>query len=243
MSADYFLLDDRRVAFRPGQTIMDAAMAAGIYIPHLCHQPGFTPQGSCKLCTVDVDGRPASACTTPAREGIVVENDTAALNDDRRTLLELLFVEGNHICPSCERSGDCQLQALAYHLGLVQYRFEHFYPRRGIDASHPDFILDRDRCILCELCVRASRDIDGKNVFGIGQRGIASRLLVNAGSDRLGDTDLDLADVAARVCPVGALLPRRRAFEVPIGSRTYDLKPISVVALEGAQAAKERDDG
>lgn len=243
MTAGYFLLDDRPVAFRPGQTIIEAATAAGVYIPHLCHQPGFKPQGSCKLCTVNVDGRPASACTTPAREGIVVENDTPALNDDRRTLLELLFVEGNHICPACEKSGDCQLQALAYHLGLVEYRFEHFYPRRGIDASHPDIVLDRDRCILCELCVRASRDVDGKNVFGIGQRGIASRLIVNAASGCLGDTDIDIDDVAARICPVGALMIKRCAFEVPIGSRTYDLKPISVVALEGAQAVKENGDG
>ena len=237
-----FIIDGQSVAFRAGETIMDAATAAGIYIPHLCHQPGFKPQGSCKLCTVQVDGRPGSACTTPAREGMVVENDTPALNDDRRTLLEMLFVEGNHICPACEKSGDCQLQALAYHLGLVEYRFEHFYPRRGIDASHPDVVLDRDRCILCELCVRASRDVDGKNVFGIGGRGIGSRLIVNATSGLLGDTDLDASDVAAQVCPVGALMLKRRAFEVPIGQRTYDLKPISVVALENAQAMKERND-
>lgn len=241
MTSGHFSIDGRSVAFHAGETIMDAATAAGIYIPHLCHRRGFTPQGSCKLCTVHVDGRPASACTTPAREGMKVENDTAALNDDRRTLLEMLFVEGNHICPACEKSGDCQLQALAYHLGLVEYRFEHFYPRRGIDASHPDVILDRDRCILCELCVRASRDVDGKNVFGIGGRGIGSRLIVNASSGLLGDTNLAADDVAVSVCPVGSLMLKRRAFEVPIGQRTYDLKPISVVALEGVQAVKENE--
>jgi [NiFe] hydrogenase diaphorase moiety small subunit len=176
MSASRFILDGKPVPFRPGQTIMEAAAEAGVYIPHLCYQPGYSPHGSCKLCTVVVDGQPMSACTTKARDGIAVENDTPALNADRRALTEMLFVEGNHICPACEQTGNCQLQAVAYHLELATYRFEHFYPPRSLDASHPDIVLDRNRCILCDLCVRASREIDRKNVFEIGGRGIASHL-------------------------------------------------------------------
>jgi [NiFe] hydrogenase diaphorase moiety small subunit len=126
---------------------------------------------------------------------------------------------------------------------VTALRFEHFYPPRSIDASHPDVLLDRNRCILCELCVRASRDIDGKNVFGIGGRGLQSRVIVNAASGRLGDTDLAVTDAAVRVCPVGAILVKRRAFAVPIGRRTYDLRPISAVALEATRAAGECADG
>jgi [NiFe] hydrogenase diaphorase moiety small subunit len=236
-----FTIDGAVVPFREGQTIMDAAAAAGIYIPHLCHQPGYAPHGSCKLCTVTVNGRPAAACTTPAHEGIAVENDTPPLNDDRRALTEMLFVEGNHICPACEKSGDCQLQAVGYFLGMTALRFDHFYPPRDLDASHPDIVLDRNRCILCALCVRASREVDGKNVFAIGGRGMQSRIVVNAPSGRLGDTDLTLADAAAYVCPVGAILLKRQAFKVPIGQRTYDGHPIGEVAL--ARAAKAREDG
>jgi len=243
MSNGQFVIDGRSVAFSAGQTIIEAAGAAGVYIPHLCSQPGFAPHGSCKLCTVHVDGRPASACTFKVGEGMVVENDTPALEKDRRALLEMLFVEGNHICPACEKSGDCQLQALGYHLGVTALRFEHFYPPRSIDASHPDVLLDRNRCILCELCVRASRDIDGKSVFGIGGRGLQSRVIVNAASGRLGDTDLAVTDAAVRVCPVGAILVKRQAFAVPIGKRTYDLRPISAVALEATRATGERGDG
>jgi [NiFe] hydrogenase diaphorase moiety small subunit len=238
-----FTIDGATVAFRPGQTIIEAAADADIYIPHLCHRPGYAPHGSCKLCTVLVDGEATAACTHAAREGLVVANDTPSLNDDRRSLVEMLFVEGNHICPACEKSGDCTLQAVAYHLRLVAYRFEHFYPPRSLDASHPDILLDRNRCILCGLCVRASRDVDGKNVFDIGYRGIRARLIVNAASGRLGDTDLAAGDAAVHVCPVGAILPKRHAFEVPIGRRTFDVKSVAAVALDEARAHRENGDG
>jgi len=243
MSGGHFVIDGRSIPFAPGQTVLEAAGAAGVYIPHLCWQPGFAPHGSCKLCTVRVDGHPASACTIKAAEGVVVENDTPALDKDRRALVEMLFVEGNHICPACEKSGDCQLQAVGYHLGMTALRFDHVYPPRSVDASHPDVFLGRNRCILCELCVRASRDVDGKNVFGIGGRGMQSRVIVNAASGRLADTDLSAADAAAHVCPVGAILIKRQAYSVPIGRRTYDVRPISVVALDAMRAAQGTGDG
>ena len=130
----------------------------------------------------------------------------------------MLFVEGNHFCPSCEKSGNCQLQATAYEMGMEGPHFEEFYPDRPVDASHPDILLDFNRCILCELCVRASRDVDGKNVFAIGGHGIDTRLLVNSASGELADTPMALDDRATQVCPVGVILPKRRGFAVPIGA-------------------------
>jgi [NiFe] hydrogenase diaphorase moiety small subunit len=239
--APTFTIDGREVPFRPGQTVMDAALAAGVYIPHLCHRPGFAPHGSCKICTVEIDGRPAAACTTAAREGTAVRNDTPSLRDDRRALVELLFVEGNHICPACEKTGECTLQAVGYHLGMTALRFDHFFPPRDLDASHPDVMLDRNRCILCALCVRASRDVDGKDVFAIAGRGLASRLVVNAASGRLGDTDLALADAAVRVCPVGAILVKREAYMVPIGQRRFDQHTVAEDALAAAASAPRKD--
>ena len=118
-----------------------------------------------------------------------MESDTEELNAQRKTLLQMLFVEGNHFCPSCEKSGNCLLQATAYEMGMEGPHFEEFYPDRPVDASHPDILLDFNRCILCELCVRASRDVDGKNVFAIGGHGIGTHLLVNSDSGRLADTD------------------------------------------------------
>lgn len=232
MNMGTILIDGRAVPFEVGDTIMSAATRAGIYIPHLCHNPKFTPHGSCKLCTVKVNGRNCSACTFPADEGQMVLNDTPELTELRRTITQMLFVEGNHFCPSCEKSGHCQLQAVGYHLNMLDGHFPHFYPNREVDASHPDILLDRDRCILCELCVRASREVDGKNVFAIAGRGLGAHLVVNSASGLLKDSAMAVTDKAAEVCPVGAILVKRHGFETPIGARTYDVKPIRAVSLE-----------
>ncbi|MCE5182864.1 MAG: 2Fe-2S iron-sulfur cluster-binding protein [Betaproteobacteria bacterium] len=224
-------IDGKSIPFKDGQTIMDAAMAADVYIPHLCHNPEFKPHGSCKLCTVKVNGRNVASCTMPAVEGQQVLSDTLELNDERLSLTQMLFVEGNHICPSCEKSGNCQLQAVAYYLGMMSPHYNHFYPQREVDASHPDMLLDRNRCIYCELCVRASRDVDGKSVFGLSGRGIGSTLVVNSTSGLLGDTNLAATDKAAQVCPTGALLKKRQGFTVPIGQRIFDHRTIKDVQL------------
>ncbi len=225
-------IDGKSIPFTDGQTIMDAALAAGVYILHLCHNPEFKPHGSCKLCTVNVDDRKMTACTMLATEGMVIGNNTQELNSDRKALVQMLFVEGNHICPACEASGNCQLQAAAYYLSMMNPNFTQFYQSHEVDASHPDIFLDLNRCILCELCVRASREVDGKNVFGISGRGIGTRLVVNAASGRLGDTNLSVSDRAAHVCPTGAILVKRQGYKIPIGQRTFDHKNISEVQME-----------
>ncbi|MDQ6963950.1 MAG: 2Fe-2S iron-sulfur cluster-binding protein, partial [Mariprofundales bacterium] len=182
-------IDGREVPFKAGQSIMDAALDAGIYIPHLCHRPGLTPHGSCKLCTVEVNGRSASACTLPAAADQEVISNSEELHEVRKTLTQMLFIEGNHLCPSCEKTGDCTLQAMAYYLEMLDGHFPQLYPHREVDASHDSIILDRDRCILCALCVRASREVDGKDLFAIAGRGTDARLIVNSESGKLGDSD------------------------------------------------------
>src|SRR5512147_976603 len=107
-------IDDVEIQGRPGQTILEAAEEAGIYVPRLCHLKGLTPYGSCRVCTVMVNGRPQAACTQPVAPGAVIENNTEKLMAYRRNLIEMLFVEGNHYCMFCEKSGNCELQALAY---------------------------------------------------------------------------------------------------------------------------------
>ena len=220
-----FLIDGAPVHGVPGQTILQAADAAGIYIPRLCNMDGLSPFGSCRVCTVMVNGRPQSACTQPVAEGMTVENDTEQLLAVRRNLIEMLFVEGNHYCMFCEKSGNCELQALAYRFGIAAPKYPYQFPKRHVDASHPDIWIDRNRCILCGRCVRASRELDGKGVFEFVGRGVMKRVAVNAES-KLGDTDADVADKAAQACPVGALLVKRVGFAVPVGQRKYDHQPI-----------------
>ena len=234
-----FKLDGQEVPFTPGQTVLQAALAAGRHIPHLCYHPEFRPHGSCKLCTVKVNGAHATSCTLPARAGLEVESETAELNAERRMMVQLLFVEGNHFCPSCEKSGHCKLQAVAYELGMVSPRFDHFFPDRPVDASHPDLLLDFNRCILCELCVRASAEVDGKQVFALAGRGMGKHLVVNSPSGLLRDSDISPADKAAQVCPVGVILPKRVGFAVPVGQRRFDQRPISAQAGEFAPRPPE----
>lgn len=224
-----FQLDGQSIAFQQGDTVMDAALRADHYIPHLCHNPDFEPHGSCRVCVVKANGREVSACTFPAQAGAVVESETESIQQQRITLLQMLFVEGNHVCPACEKSGACQLQAVAYRCGMLTPHFRHFYPRRELDASHPDFVIDYNRCIVCELCVRASRDEDGKSVFALNGRGLGSHLVVNTPSGKLADSTFSKDDKAAHVCPVGAILPKHEGYATPIGARMYDLESIDDV--------------
>ena len=233
-------IDGKIIPFDEGQTIMEASISAGVYIPHLCHHPEFTPHGSCKLCTVKVNGRVCSACTFPAMDGQEVLNSTKELTDARRKMTQMLFVEGNHFCPSCEKSGNCQLQGVAYHLNMLDNHFPHFYAKRDMDASHPDVLIDHNRCIFCTLCVRASHQKDGKDVFAISGRGINKHLIVNSVTGQLKDSDLLVTDKAAHVCPTGAILIKRTGYTIPIGERLYDHKQIDQVSLEQEHVDHDR---
>jgi [NiFe] hydrogenase diaphorase moiety small subunit len=126
------------------------------------------------------------------------------------------------------------LQAVAYDLEMMSAELDHLFPNRPVDASHPDILLEFNRCILCELCVRASAEVDGKNVFALSGRGITKHLIVNAESGRLADTDIAVTDKAMEVCPVGVILRKRVGFKVPIGERRFDERPVSAQALEDA---------
>ena len=218
-------IDDVEIKGKTGQTIMQAADDNCIYIPRLCAHKDLTPYGSCRVCTVIVNGRPQSACCQPISEGMIVENDSERVREIRRDIIDMLFVEGNHYCMFCEKSGNCELQAIAYRLGITAPKFPYMFNKKEVDASHHDIMIDHNRCILCARCIRASRNIDGKNIFQFTGRGPHRKLAVNSESN-LKDTDAQVIDMAFSVCPVGSLLKKRRGFNIPIGERLYDHKPI-----------------
>ena len=220
-----FKIDEKKVKGKPGQAIMEAADAAGIYIPRLCAYEGLEPCGSCRVCTVMVDGRPQAACTQPVADDMHVENDTEEVRQIRKDIVEMLFVEGNHFCMFCEKSGNCELQAVAYRLGILAPKYPYLFPRRDVDASHPDILIDRNRCIQCGRCVRASKELDGKNVLGFVERGAKKRIESNA-EEGLSGTDVSVRDKMVESCPVGAILKKGAGFEVPVGKRLYDHNPI-----------------
>ncbi len=220
-----FIFDGVEIEAKRGQTILEAARDAGVYIPRLCYNEELVPHGSCRVCTVLVNGRPQAACTQPVAPGIMVESESEKVNAIRRTIVEMLFVEGNHFCMFCEKSGNCELQAMAYRLGITAVTLPYLFPNRTVDATHPDILIDRNRCILCGRCVRASRDIDGKNVFEFVGRSTEKLVAVNARAN-LADTDVSVTDKAVDICPVGAILKKRTGYRVPIGQRMFDHEPI-----------------
>ena len=234
MSTITFMLDGRTVKARPDQTILKAAEDAGIYIPRLCAYKDLIPYGSCRVCSVRVNGRIQAACVQTVTEGSVVESDTPEINEFRRNLIDLLFVEGNHFCMFCEKSGLCELQALAYRFGITAPRYAYLNPKRDIDLSHPDVFLDHNRCILCGRCVRVSQELDQKNVFQFVERGWRKRLQVNG--EQLARTDLRVTDAVVASCPVGALMKKRVGYAVPVGQRLYDARPIGAdVEMKGGK--------
>ncbi len=220
-----FTLDGVDIPARSGQTIMEAADEAGFWIPRLCWLKDLSPGGACRLCTVVVNGRHQAACTQPAAPGIEVANDTAELFAMRKALVEMLLVEGNHYCMFCEKSGNCELQAVAYRFGITAPRYPYTFPQRDVDTSHPDVMLEHNRCIRCGRCVRTSREKDGKAVFGFVNRGDRTELAVDAPEGLCG-TKLEAVDAAVSACPVGAILRKRVGYEVPVGERLYDQEPI-----------------
>lgn len=220
MSAINFTLDGKEYLAEEGIYIVDAAKDNDVYIPTLCNIPGVKPRGACRICTVKVNGRFMAACSTPLSRGMEIINNSAEITDIRKSIIEILFVEGNHFCPSCEKSGNCELQALAYRFGMTVPRFPYQFKVKKVDGSHPKIIKDHNRCILCKRCIRVIKDSEDRNIFAYKKRG--THLEINIDPELSLKLTDDLAKKAIDICPVGAILGRENAFREPIGSRQYD---------------------
>jgi [NiFe] hydrogenase diaphorase moiety small subunit len=139
----------------------------------------------------------------------------------------MLFVEGNHQCPMCEKSGNCELQHLAYRYKMMAPRFPFLFPHRKVDPRLPHLLIEHNRCIQCLRCVRGVKAKDGHEIFGFVNRGSAIEVVVDATDpEALSEAT---AQRAMDVCPVGALIKKRVGFTVPIGERKYD----NDVAVDG----------
>ncbi len=219
-----FTIDGQECTTNEGQFLVDAAKENGIYIPTLCNKEGLKPKAGCRICTVKVNERLMTACTTPVQEGMQVESDTDELLNLRKSIVELLFVEGNHLCPSCEKSGNCELQALAYRFRMTVPRFPYMFPKRTVDAGYPRIIKEQNRCIQCKRCIRGIKDEQGRSIFALRERGHKAEVVVDqALAEEMSD---ELAQKAMEICPVGSILVRNKAFRTPMGERKYDLNPI-----------------
>jgi len=210
MSVRTLTIDGRDVAMATGATLLAAAREVGVPIPTLCHLEGLSPVAACRLCLVEIEGsgKLQPACLTPVAEGMVVHTDTPRLQDYRRTVIEMLFTEGNHICAICVANGHCELQDRAVEVGMDHSRLPYRHPDRPVDLSHPLFGLDHNRCILCTRCVRVCDEVEGAHVWDVGWRGEHCRIIAGL-NEPWGAVDACTdCGKCVQVCPTGALFDK-----------------------------------
>ena len=200
-------IDGELVTAHEGETILEAARANGKYIPTLCYLKGLSAVGACRVCVVELAGtdRLLPACTTPIQDGMSIKTSSEKLTLYRRMAVELLLVERNHICSSCVSNGHCELQAMAQSLGITHVRYAYNNPRLQVDMTHPRFVLDHNRCILCTRCVRVCAEVEGANVWEVASRGIHSRIVSDM-MDQWGQArSCTNCGKCVQACPTGAL--------------------------------------
>ena len=200
-------IDGELVTALEGQTVLEAARANGKQIPTLCHLAGLSDVGACRVCIVELSGsdRLLPACTTPIQDGMSIRTVSAKLTLYRRMAIELLLVERNHVCSCCVSNGHCELQSLAQSLGVTHVHYAYNHPRLPVDMTHPRFVLDHNRCILCTRCVRVCAEVEGANVWEISARGIHSRLVSDLKDDWGSAKNCTGCGKCVQACPTGAL--------------------------------------
>jgi len=216
-------IDGESIKVPANQPLIATVAKLGHYIPTLCDYKDLMPAGTCRICTVKANGKFQTACMLITSEGLEVENSSDEVLDLRKSILEMMFVEGNHICPVCEKSGNCDLQSIGYRYQLTVHKFPHLYPKRKLDASAPNLMVEYNRCIQCRRCIRGIRDEDDNAFFFFENRGYNVKLVIDPSMfDKLTP---QIANAAAKICPVGALMKKEPGYQIPIGKRHYDKPP------------------
>jgi bidirectional [NiFe] hydrogenase diaphorase subunit len=231
MATKTLTIDGTLCTARAEDTVLAAARDAGIRIPTLCQLDGVTPHGGCRVCLVEVAGqnRLYPACTTQVWEGMDVRSSTPKLQEYRKMIVELLFAERNHVCSVCVANGHCELQTLAYSLGVNHVRFEYQSPELPVDVSHERFGVDHNRCILCTRCVRTCDQIEGAHTWDVMGRGGHSRVILphrrtlppgrHRGGDGKGPQDAGVPGQRPREEAMERLRDRRSAISFQLSAR------------------------
>jgi predicted molibdopterin-dependent oxidoreductase YjgC len=202
------VIDGTDIQGTEGMTILEVSEKGGVEIPTLCHRPELTPDGSCRICVVEVEGQETlvGACHTPVREGMIIRTTTPRVRAAVRATLELLLAGHSGPCLSDPHAHECELHLLASKLELGVPRFQMNNPRSyPIETISPYVQRDLSRCILCNRCIRACQQIAGHNIFSKSYRGIRSKVTVDL-DEQLDKQVCRDCGICIEYCPTTALL-------------------------------------
>ena len=202
------VIDETPVSVPEGTTIMDAAeKKLGIRIPRLCYHPDLSLAGSCRVCVVEVKGMDflMASCSVKVWEGMQVVTNSPEIRQARRDILELLLDNHPQDCQTCERDGNCELQNLAYSLGVRERLFEGVRKRRPIEASSRSVVRNAEKCILCGRCVRICAEVQG--IYNLSQhgRGFETEVMPAHGA-KMDDSVCIQCGQCINVCPTAAFV-------------------------------------
>ena len=205
-------IDERELEVAEGTTILKAAESAGLEIPHLCYHKAFLPEGTCRMCLVEIEGLPKLelACSTQVREGMKVSTKSERVIEARKGVLECLLAEHPIDCPICDKAGECKLQDYYEEYGLFESEFrEHKEKRQKKIAIGKNLIHDQERCVLCRRCVRFLREVTKTEELGVFHRGIRAEVSTYDGVLVNNNYSGNLAEI----CPVGAITDKDFRFK------------------------------
>ena len=223
-------INNRKYEFTDEKNILSIIRKAGINVPTLCYHPDLAIFGACRLCTVEDDrGRLFASCSEEPRDGMVIYTHSEKVRKHRKLIVELLLAAHCRECTSCDKHGHCELQKLAYELGVDTIRFENYKETLPIDYSSPSIVRDPNKCVLCGQCVRVCNDIQGVGVLGFTHRGSEANV-APAFERKLNVTNCVSCGQCRVYCPTGALTIKNNIAEVQAALGDKNTRVVAQIA-------------
>lgn len=212
------IIDGKEVEFTQGQTVIEAAKASGIEIPHFCWHPGLSVSGNCRICLVEIEKLPklAIACSTSATDGMVVHTKSEKVISAQNAVMEFLLINHPLDCPICDEAGECKLQdyAFKYSKGASRFDEEKNHKDKRISLG-PNVMFDQERCISCSRCIRFCDEVAKEPQLTFVQRGEKVTIKTFPGKELDNPYSMNVVEI----CPVGALTSKHFRFR----SRVWDM--------------------